>query len=344
MEVFFYSFLFLFWTLFWSFSSVIIYRLKSWEKWIITWRSKCWKCKKTLWFWDLIPLISWLKSWWRCSGCEKKVSIIYPFLELSMGILFTLIWYFLIDLNLLLEANSIEIIKLLFWLFIAFISVVYVFYDILFMEINESVFGVWIWVVFVTLILQTLFNNFYILETLPSWWWFEIVLIPFIAIIISSLILWWLYSIMIKWLSEIIDVLIIVLSGVALLWFKNLLNINLTDFPVFNWIIWAMWIFIFFFFQILISNWKWMWWWDLRIAIFIWLMLWAWYSVIWVMSTYLIWTIISLSLILVSKFVSKKKKKKFSSEIPFWPFLALWFFTTLFWWEQILNFINIYIQ
>lgn len=56
-----------------------------------------------------------------------------------MGILFTGVGIFLIDMNALLGGNIHEILKLIFWEIIVFLTVVYVFYDLLFLEIPESV-------------------------------------------------------------------------------------------------------------------------------------------------------------------------------------------------------------
>ena len=80
METLFYIFLFIFWTLFGSFASVLIYRLKSGEKWIFLWRSHCKTCNRTLSALELIPIFSWLFSLWKCRGCKQKISIIYPLL------------------------------------------------------------------------------------------------------------------------------------------------------------------------------------------------------------------------------------------------------------------------
>lgn len=91
INIFFYLSLFAFGTLFGSFSSVIIYRLKSGEKGIMTGRSHCGSCNKTLKALDLVPIFSWLFRKGKCAYCEKKVSAIYPFLELSAGTLFALI-------------------------------------------------------------------------------------------------------------------------------------------------------------------------------------------------------------------------------------------------------------
>ena len=145
-EIIFSLLLFFLWLFFWSFASVIIHRLKSKEWWIIDWRSKCPKCQNTLNAIDLAPIFSYLFSLWKCRYCKEKISIIYPLLELSTGILFFLVWYKLIDYSLILTLDWLEIFKLCYFLFLALITIIFVFYDILFLEINEGVLLVWIFI------------------------------------------------------------------------------------------------------------------------------------------------------------------------------------------------------
>lgn len=341
MNIFFYTTLFIYWTLMWSFWSVIIYRFKKQEKWILWWRSHCSNCNKILWVFDLIPILSWIKNKRKCSNCKQKISSIYPLLEISTWLLFTLIWYFLIDYNLIFSFDIIEIIKLLFWLSIWFISILYVFYDLLFLEIHEWIMLTWILIIFSIISLQTLFINFQIIDILPYWLnridgnfiWIS-------AILLSIIIILSLYAIMLKEFHEIIDILIIIWIIISLYLFKIFTWVNLKDIAIINWTIWALSIYIFFFLQILISRWKWMWWWDLRIAIMIWLILWISFSFSWLMITYFIWSIVWIFFIIINKI--KNKWKKLNTQIPFWPFLAIWFFITIFFSNNILNFISIY--
>lgn len=339
MNTFFYIFLFIFWTLFWSFSSVLIYRLKSNEWWILNWRSHCNNCWSILRALELIPIFSWIKNKWKCYYCKTKVSNIYPILEISTWILFSLIWYFLIDFNLIINLDYIEIVKLFFWLFIWFISIIYTFYDILFLEINDTIMLSWIIVILVILWIQTIFPSINIINTIHNW--ITDLSIWIYSIILSLIIIWWLYIIMLKELKEILDIFIIILLILLIVWFKYIFNINLSDFAIINWTIWALAIFIFFFLQIIISKWAWLGWWDLRIAIFIWLILWISYSFTWVMITYFVWSIIWISLIIWSK-IRYWLKTKFNSIIPFWPFLAIWFFINIFLQIEVSKLIEIY--
>ncbi len=120
---------FLFGLCFGSFASVIIYRLHSGQKGLLTGRSKCPKCKHALGARDLVPLFSFLASGFRCRHCRKPISLIYPFVELTMGLgfLMTTLWIGI-------ESPW----KLAYYLFLTFIFVTISFYDILFQEIPDS--------------------------------------------------------------------------------------------------------------------------------------------------------------------------------------------------------------
>ncbi len=350
MQTFFIFSLFIFWTLFGSFASVLIYRLHSKESWILTWRSHCPKCNHKLNFWDLIPIFSWLKNLWKCKYCNEKISPIYLFLELSTWILFSLIWYFLIDYNLIFSLNLNEIIKLIFWLSIWFITILYTFYDIIFLEIHEWIMLTWIIIILFAIIFQSL-SLINIIPSLATSW---------NIISIFTLIFWviWFYYIMLKEKNEIIDLIILFLIWLSIYYTKNFLQIEIKNDTSLSALYWALLIFWFFYIQYLIwiilhyfekkdknkkeedyrfSEWI-IWWWDFRIAIFVWTLLWYSYSIAWLFLTYIVWTIISILIILIQNIL----KKETNSTVPFWPFLAIWFFITIFYLKEINYFITIY--
>jgi len=73
-----------------SFATMLIPRLMFDEAGIVTGRSMCPKCKRTLGFFDLIPVFSWLFSGGKCKKCGKKISIFYPLTELVFALFFML--------------------------------------------------------------------------------------------------------------------------------------------------------------------------------------------------------------------------------------------------------------
>ena len=353
MNYLFYISLFIFWTLFWSFWSVLIYRLYSKESGILNWRSHCAKCNHQLWFWDLIPIFSWASNLWKCKYCKEKISIVYPLLELSTWILFSLIWYFLIDYNLIINLNINEVIKLIFWLIIWFITILYTFYDLLFLEIHEWMMLSWIIIACLAIIFQSLWI-INIIDTIPyniNIWNNYIAIIIFIITIIS------LYIIMLNNFNEFIDIAILIFIVILIFTFnKYFAETNIKNYTSLNALFWSLIIFIFFFIQYIIwvilhiiekrtkkkeeyrfEDWI-IWWGDLRIAILIWLLLWYTYSLSWLMLTYIVWTIISITIIIIWKI----RNKEVNNQVPFWPFLAIWFFITIFYQQQINTLLKIY--
>ncbi len=343
MNTLFYIILFVFWTIFGSFASVIIYRLKSGEHWIFTGRSHCSRCYKILDFLQLVPILSWIIYKWKCKFCENKISKIYPILEVSTWFLFSLTWYFLIDKSLIFSFDKIELIKLLFFLMLAFFSIIYIFYDILFLEIADEVLITSIIITVIVLSIQTMVPWFTMVDILPVSNSEILISTQIYSIVLSILIIVWLYVIMFKQLHEVLDVIILLFSVWALYLFKMYFGINLKEITILNWLMWALWIFIFFFLQILVSRWKWMWWWDLRIAILVWLMMWTSLSFVWMMMTYIVWSIIWISLIIFHRIKNRGNGTKFNSEIPFWPFIWAGFYITIFFSEKLLDFVNFYL-
>ncbi len=339
IETVFYTSLFMLGIFFWSFASVIIYRMKSWEPGILFGRSHCSLCNKILWVMELIPLFSWLKNLWKCKYCQKKISGIYPFLEISTWLLFFLIWYFLIDLYLIINLNLNEILKLIFWIVIWFITIIYSFYDILFLEIHD-------WIMLCAII----FSVFFI--ALESVWIINIfpylafnntnLLLNMIWVWILLLVICLLYIIMFKELNLKYDFLILASIFILIYWFLSLTNARIDDFISINSSIWILIIFGFLFLQIAISGWAWMWWGDLRIAILLWILVWYSFSIETLFFTYIIWSIISIFIVVKEK-IKLWFKEKIKTEVAFWPFLALGFFTCLFLQIPITKIIEIYL-
>lgn len=56
-------------------------------------RSVCDSCAKTLVWYELIPVISFLVLRGRCGGCKKRIASTHLWVELSLGVLFILVGY-----------------------------------------------------------------------------------------------------------------------------------------------------------------------------------------------------------------------------------------------------------
>jgi len=84
-------FAFVFGLLWGSFCNVLIDRLPK-GKDVVAGRSKCDFCKKTLRWFELIPVLSFAFQGCRCLRCKKKLSFQYPFIELVTAISFACIY------------------------------------------------------------------------------------------------------------------------------------------------------------------------------------------------------------------------------------------------------------
>lgn len=92
MEVFFIIFFFLFGVTFGSFYNVVGIRSPKNETFTND-RSYCPNCKKTLSWYELVPVLSYVIQGGKCRGCKEKISVIYPLIEAMTGILFAYSYY-----------------------------------------------------------------------------------------------------------------------------------------------------------------------------------------------------------------------------------------------------------
>ncbi|MDD2693981.1 MAG: prepilin peptidase [Candidatus Gracilibacteria bacterium] len=126
--------LFILGTVFGSFSTVLIERWKNGKSGIIMGRSECPKCNHTLSAWELIPLFSYIFQHGKCHNCHSKISPFYPIAEISIGIIFVIMGY--AGMNLELEPLSVE---MLIFLILGFITGIYILYDARYMEIPDQI-------------------------------------------------------------------------------------------------------------------------------------------------------------------------------------------------------------
>src|SRR3989344_3007367 len=81
-----------------SFINVLIDRLPRGES-VVWGRSHCDSCGKTLLWYELIPVLSYIFQAGKCRHCHTRLTIQYPAVELFWGIVFAYLTYFYIDLS-----------------------------------------------------------------------------------------------------------------------------------------------------------------------------------------------------------------------------------------------------
>jgi leader peptidase (prepilin peptidase) / N-methyltransferase len=79
-----------------SFLGVLTDRIPRGET-VVKGHSHCEFCKKTLRWYDLIPVFSFLSTQGKCRYCRHPLSYFYPVIEISTGILFVLAYVFAVS-------------------------------------------------------------------------------------------------------------------------------------------------------------------------------------------------------------------------------------------------------
>ncbi len=108
---------FIFGTIIGSFLNVLVLRLKTGRG--VTGRSFCFSCGKTLYALELIPLVSYLVLGGKCSKCKSPISIQYPLVEFTTGIVFAAIFLSLGEKLLLMSPLVLPYYFLMFSILIA---------------------------------------------------------------------------------------------------------------------------------------------------------------------------------------------------------------------------------
>ena len=119
-----YLFVFIFGLVVGSFLNCVIYRLEV-GKSFLKGRSFCPDCKHDLSWLDLIPVFSYIFLSGKCRYCDKKISIQYPLVEISTGLMFLLIFQ-----NSLLTANFYFLFSVLYFLTAASLLIIIFVFDL----------------------------------------------------------------------------------------------------------------------------------------------------------------------------------------------------------------------
>ena len=107
MELFLIIFTFILGTIIGSFLNVTIYRHNTGKG--FGGRSICMSCAKTLDWYELIPIVSFLIQKGKCTKCQSRISPHYPLVEFLTGTVFMFIFYFLP------HQSAIELIRIIYY-------------------------------------------------------------------------------------------------------------------------------------------------------------------------------------------------------------------------------------
>lgn len=142
------SLLFILGLLLGSFFNVVGLRLPN-QVSFVTGRSACPNCEKQLSWYELIPVISYVLQVGKCRHCNNKISIVYPIIELTTGLLFALSY-----LHVGLSIELIVMLSLISMLMIIFVT------DLSYMLIPNKVL----------IFFLPIFVILRVIEPLDPWW------------------------------------------------------------------------------------------------------------------------------------------------------------------------------
>lgn len=169
---------------FWSFGWVLLKRLhqsNSWDTWksILRWRSFCFSSKKTLPWYDLIPIVSYLILWWKSRFTGERIPFFYFLIELFSGIVFMMTWWFIVTQLWLYLVDSVFVMHLIFWLLVNWLLLLLIIYDIDYLSLHIP-----IRIMLVVIVL------------IPQFFW---LIGNYQIAFYGSLIFWWLYTLIYFW-------------------------------------------------------------------------------------------------------------------------------------------------
>jgi leader peptidase (prepilin peptidase)/N-methyltransferase len=144
--------IFIFGTIIGSFLNVVIYRFNTSRK-IANSRSVCFSCNKQLYWYEMIPVLSFLFQKGRCRGCASRISHQYPLVEVVTGLVFVLLaqhFMPLIYIN-----SNIFVFLLSYFIFIFSILIVITVYDIRHKIIPDRLVFVFILLAFISLFINS---------------------------------------------------------------------------------------------------------------------------------------------------------------------------------------------
>lgn len=133
------TFLFVLGAILGSFLSVVILRSTEGENWI-SGRSRCDSCKNTIYWYDNIPLLSYILLRGKCRYCKDLILPLHPMVEVLTGVLLVW-WYWGGFLFFRLTQTPLSFLQPIFWLMVGLILIYLFIIDLNYMILpNRPVF------------------------------------------------------------------------------------------------------------------------------------------------------------------------------------------------------------
>ena len=177
-------FIFLFGTIIGSFLNVVIFRFNT-GKTIVKGRSICMTCNRTLRWYELVPIFSFLIQMGQCRRCREKISYQYPLIEFITGLMFVLVAYHFIPMIFFLPLLYLLLVVL--FTFIFSILIVISVYDIRHKVIPDKLVFIFSLVSFFSIFINySYFGDLFVLPSLSTFLAGPLLALPFFLIWLLS--------------------------------------------------------------------------------------------------------------------------------------------------------------
>lgn len=177
-------FIFLLGTIIGSFLNVVIFRFNT-GKTLVNGRSICMSCNKTLNWYELIPLFSFLIQSGKCRKCASAISNQYPLVEFGTGLVFALIAFHFLPILSLSYGTYIFLVTL--FSFIFSILIVVTVYDIRHKIIPDQLVYMYAAVSFLSIFInQTGLGSFFSIPSLMQVMIGPLLALPFALLWLAS--------------------------------------------------------------------------------------------------------------------------------------------------------------
>ena len=177
MNILVFVFIFLLGTIIGSFLNVVIFRFNT-GKSITTGRSICMTCSRTLRWYELIPIFSYLFQLGKCRRCAERISHQYPLVEFITGVIFLLIIYHFIPI--LFFSSLSYLFLVIFFIFLFSLLIVISVYDFRHKIIPDALVYTFSFIAFLSIFVNsTSFGPLFILPSFSSIMAGPVLAIPF---------------------------------------------------------------------------------------------------------------------------------------------------------------------